>query len=197
MHKTDIVDQIVEILNIEIIIRDQTQTDQSIRLIPVPIHILGIDTIQMIDQETHRTIGTEIIPTIEMEANRLIEINDIKIDYEIFQITDQITKDLVITFIKTDHEIIHKIGMQTITIDRETTLNHLIEIKHVIQILKTNKEAKHQRQINQVQTTEETNSDPPGIDNTKTAEKQLNHISYDSTDSESDTENNFSQHDRS
>ena len=57
-HKTDIVDQTVETLNIEIIIHDQSQIDRTIRLIPVPIHILGIDTIQMIDQETHRTIDT-------------------------------------------------------------------------------------------------------------------------------------------
>ena len=48
---------------------------------------------------------------------------------------------------------------------------------------------KHQRQINQVQTTEETNSDPPGIDNTETTELQLNHINCESTDTESDTEN--------
>ena len=49
-HKTDIVDQIVEILNMEITIHDQIQTEQIIRLIPVPIHTLGINTIQMIDQ---------------------------------------------------------------------------------------------------------------------------------------------------
>ena len=52
-HKTDLVDQIVEIISIEVIIRDQTQTDQNIRLIPVPIYTLGIDTIPMIDQEIH------------------------------------------------------------------------------------------------------------------------------------------------
>ena len=48
---------------------------------------------------------------------------------------------------------------------------------------------KHQRQINQVQTTEETNLDPPGIDNIEKTELQLNHINCESTDSESDTEN--------
>ena len=52
--------------------------------------------------------------------------------------------------------------------------------------------AKHQRQINQVQTTEETNSDPPGIDKTETTELQLNHINCESSDSESDTENTIS-----
>ena len=87
----------------------------------------------MIDQEIHRTIVIEIIPTIETEATRITEINHIKtIDHEIIQITDQITKDLITTIIKIDHEKTHKIGIQTITIDKETTLNHLIEIIHVI-----------------------------------------------------------------
>ena len=48
---------------------------------------------------------------------------------------------------------------------------------------------KHQRQINQVQTIEETNLEPPGIDNTESTELQSNHINCESTDSESDTEN--------
>ena len=51
---------------------------------------------------------------------------------------------------------------------------------------------KHQRQINQVQTNEETTSDPPGIDNTENTELQLNHINCESTDSESDTDNTIS-----
>ena len=138
-HKTSIVDQIVEILNIEIIIRNQTQTDQIIRLIPIPIRTLGLDTIQLIDQKIHRTIDTEIIPTIETEAIRTIEISDIIINHEITQ-----TKDLIITIIKIDHSIIHKTGIQTMTIDKETTLNRLIEIIQVIQILKINIEAIHQ-----------------------------------------------------
>ena len=54
-HKTDIVDQIVEIISIERTIHVQVQTDQIIRLKPVPIHTLGIGTIPMIDQETPRT----------------------------------------------------------------------------------------------------------------------------------------------
>ena len=48
---------------------------------------------------------------------------------------------------------------------------------------------KHQRQINQVQTNEETTSDPPGIDNTENNEIQLNHINCESTNTESDTDN--------
>ena len=142
-HKSDIVDQIVKILSIQIIIH--TQTDQIIRLIPVSIHTLGIDTIPMIYQEAHRTMDIEIMPTIGIEATKIIEINDIKtIDHDIIQTTDQITKDLTTTIIRIDHEITHKLGTQIITIDKETTLNHLIGIIHVIPILKTNIEAIHQ-----------------------------------------------------
>ena len=49
-HKTDIVDQIVEVISVEITIRDQTQTEQNILLIPVFFHTLGKYTIPMIDQ---------------------------------------------------------------------------------------------------------------------------------------------------
>ena len=51
---------------------------------------------------------------------------------------------------------------------------------------------KHPRQINQVQTNEETTSDPPGIDKTQNNELQLNHINCESTDTESDTDNTIS-----
>ena len=99
----------------------------------------------MIGQENHRTKDTEIIPTKGIEATQIIEINDIKtIDHGIIQTTDPITKDLTTTIIKIDHEITHKIGTQIIIIYRETTLNHLIGIKQVIPILKTNIEAIHQ-----------------------------------------------------
>ena len=48
---------------------------------------------------------------------------------------------------------------------------------------------KHRRHINQVQTNEETTSDPPGIDDTGSNELQLNHINCESSDTESDTDN--------
>ena len=76
-HKIDIVDHTVQITITEIIIHDQTQTPRITRLIPVPIHTLGIDTIQMIEKETHHTIDTEIIPTIGTEVIQRIEINNI------------------------------------------------------------------------------------------------------------------------
>ena len=51
---------------------------------------------------------------------------------------------------------------------------------------------KHQRHINQVQSNEETTSDPPGIDDTGSNELQLNQINCGSSDTESDTENTIS-----
>ena len=51
---------------------------------------------------------------------------------------------------------------------------------------------KHQRHINQVQSNEETTSDPPGIDGTGNNELQLNQINCGSSDTESDTENTIS-----
>ena len=64
----------------------------------------------MINQETHRTIDIDIVPTIETEVIRIIEIKSITINLEIIKTTDQITKDPISTIIKIDHEIIHKIG---------------------------------------------------------------------------------------
>ena len=143
-HKIDIVDHTVKITIIEIFIHDQTQTDTITRLKPVPIHTLGIDTIQMIDQETHHTIDIEIIPTIEREVIQIIAINNITIDHEIIQKIVQITKDLIITINKIDYEKTHNIGIKTITVDKDTTLNQLIGITHGIQTLKTNIEVTHQ-----------------------------------------------------
>ena len=47
-------------------------------------------------------------------------------------------------------------------------------------------------EINQVQSNEETTSDPPGIDDTGNNELQLNQINCESSDTESDTENTIS-----
>ena len=43
-----------------------------------------------------------------------------------------------------------------------------------------------------MQTNEETKSDPPGIDDTRNNELQLNHINCESSDTENDTENTIS-----
>ena len=128
--KTDIVDHIVEIVNIEITIQDQIQTNLNYRLIPVPIQIQGIEVIQTIDLETLHTIDIEIIPTIGIETILTIEILHIKIiDHAIILTTDQNIID-----IKIDHATIHRTEIQAITIDKGTTLNHHIGITHVIKI---------------------------------------------------------------
>ena len=135
----------MELIIIETTIHDPTQTDHNIRLILILTQTLGLDTIQTIDQEIHLSVDTGNIPTTVIEATQIVEISDIKtIDREIIQTEDQNIKDLTTIFIKIDHEIIHKIETQTITIDKETILNHLIEIKHATLILKTNKEVNHQ-----------------------------------------------------
>ena len=51
---------------------------------------------------------------------------------------------------------------------------------------------KHQRQLNQVQSTADTQPDLPGIENNESPELQLNQINCESTDSESDRENTIS-----
>ena len=131
-HKTDIIDQTVEIVSIEITIQDQIQTDLIFRWIPVPIHILGLDIFQIIDLETLCVIETAIIPTIGMETIQMIEI-DIKIFIHVIILTtDQTIKDQIT--IKRDHAIVHRIEAQVITTDKETTPNHHIGITHIIRI---------------------------------------------------------------
>ena len=142
-HKIDIVDQIVKIISIEITIHDQIQTDQNF-LIPVPIQILGIDIIQTIDHEIHHTIETETIQKTEIEAIPIIEINVTKtIDQETIHTTDPIINERIIITTIIDHEIIHKIEIQTITISKRIILNLLIGIILATPIPNTNIEALH------------------------------------------------------
>ena len=79
------------------------------------------------------------------------------------------------TFIKKAHEITHKIGTQ-----RQRSYSQPSHRNNTRYLDSQNKcrrnTPKHRRQINQVQTTEETNSEHPGIDNTEKTELQLNHI---------------------
>ena len=135
--QTDIVDQKVKIVNIEITIQDQTQISLNFRLMSALIQILEIKIIQIIDLETLHIIEIEIIPTIGIETIQMIEILDIKVtDQAIILTTDQTITDQNITTIKIDHAIIHRTEIQVITIDKETTLSHHIGITHVIKIHK-------------------------------------------------------------
>ena len=111
-------------------------------MISVPIQILGIDTIQTIDHQTHHTIEKEIIQTIGTEVIQIIEINVTKtIDQETIHTTDLSINEPITTTIIIDHEINLKIGIQIITINKEIILILLIETIIAIPIPNTNIEA--------------------------------------------------------
>ena len=142
-HKIDTFEQIFEVINIEITIHDQTQTEEN-RLISVPIQTLGIDTIPTKDHEIHHTIETETILTKEIEAIQIIEISIIQTtNQEIIHTIDQIIKDSM-SIIKTDQETIHKRETQIITKSKEIIPNLLIGIITVTPYPKTDIEAIHQ-----------------------------------------------------
>ena len=124
-HKTDVVDQIVEIVNIEMTIQDQTQTNLKFRLMPVPIQTLQIEIIQIIDLETLHLIEIVSILIVGIISIQMNEVKDIKIiDHAIILTTDHVITDQNITTIKIDPAIIHRREIQVITIDKETTLSH-------------------------------------------------------------------------
>ena len=134
-HKTDIVDQIVEIVKIEITIQDQIQTNLNLCLMSVPIQMLEIEINQIIDLETLHIKEIEIIPATGIEIIQMTKILDIKItDHAIILTTDQTFIDQNITIIKINHAIIHRTEIQNKTTDNETALTHHIGITHVIKI---------------------------------------------------------------
>ena len=111
---------------------------------PVPIQNQGIDTIPIIDHETHHKTEIETIHTIEIEVILIIEIRIIQtMDQGRIHIIDQIITDQMIT-IKTDHKIIHRIETQVTIIDREIIPSHHIGIITAIPILNTDTEVAHQ-----------------------------------------------------
>ena len=73
-HKIDTFDQIAKRTSIETTIHNQIQTEQNF-LIPIPIQILGIDTIQMIDHVIHHTLEIETNQITETEVIQTTEIN--------------------------------------------------------------------------------------------------------------------------
>ena len=126
----------------------------------------------------------------ETETIQIIEKNSTQIiDHEIVQTIDQTT-----TIVTVNHVLTPEIEIITTQIEKEIILSHHTEITNNIQFHKKNYRSstpKHQRQMNQVQATEKTQSDPPAIDNTKNSELHLNHIYCQSTDDESETETCF------
>ena len=140
-HKIDIVDQIAKITSVETTIHDQIQTQQNF-LIPVPIQILVIDTIQTIDHVIHHTIEIETTQITEVEVIQTTEINVTKtIDQETIPTTDLIIEETIIITIN-GHETTHKIGILIITI-KEIIFNPLIETTIVTLIPDTNIEVTH------------------------------------------------------
>ena len=161
---------------------------------PVPNQTQGIDTIPLIIHETHHTTEIETNHIIEIEVIQTIEIKITRtIDQEIIHIIDQTITDQTI-IIKTDHKTIHKIEThynnryRNYSQSPHRNNNRYPDSKHRYR----SGTPKHRRHINQMQTNEETTSDPPGIDDTGSNELQLNQINCGSSDTESDTENTIS-----
>ena len=99
---------------------------------------------QTIDHETHHTTEIETIQTIGIEVIQIIQINVTKtVDQQIIQTSDPIIIEKITTTTILDHEIIHKIGIQTITISKGIILNLLIEMIIATPILNTIIEATH------------------------------------------------------
>ena len=89
LHKIIIIDQLVEIT-----IRDQIPMQHNLFLDPVPNQTQEINTIPIINHETHHTTEIETIHIIEIEVIRTIEIRITRtIDQEITHIIDQTITD--------------------------------------------------------------------------------------------------------
>ena len=111
---------------------------------PVPNQTQGIDTIPIINHETHHTTEIETIHIIKIEVIQTTEIKTIQtVDQGIIHIINQIITDQMI-IIKTDHEIIHKIETQVTIIDTEIIPSHHMGIITVIPILNIDTEVAHQ-----------------------------------------------------
>ena len=125
-------------------IQDQIPMQHNSFLDPVPNQIQGINTIPVINHETHHTTEIETIHIIEIEVIRTIEIRITRsIDQKIIHIIDQTITDQMI-IIKTDHETIHKIEIQVTIIDIEIIPSHHTEIITIIIILNIDTEIVHQ-----------------------------------------------------
>ena len=84
LHKIFKIDQIVEIT-----IRDQIQMQHNLFLDPIPNQTQEINTIPIINHETHHITEIETIHIIEIEVIRTIEIRITRtIDQEITRIID-------------------------------------------------------------------------------------------------------------
>ena len=111
---------------------------------PVPNQAQEINTIPIINHETHHTTEIETIQIIEIEVIRRIKMRITRtIDQEITRIIDQTIIDQM-TIIKTDHGTIHKNETQVIIINIEIIPSHHIGIITIIIILNIDTEVVHQ-----------------------------------------------------
>ena len=139
LQKIIIIDQIVEIT-----LRDQIQMQHNLFLDLIPNQTQEINSIPIINHETHHITEKETVHIIEIEVIRTIETRITrKIGQEITHITDQTITDQM-AIVKTDHGIIHKIEIQVIIINIENLLNHHIGITTIIIILSIDTEVVHQ-----------------------------------------------------
>ena len=158
---------------------------------PVPNQTQEINTIPIINHETHHTTEIETIHIIETEVIRTIEIRITRtIDQEITHIIDQTNTDQM-TIIKTDHGIIHKTEIQVIIINIEIIPSHHLGLITIIKILNIDTEVVHQN-VKDILIKYSQMKKPPGNDDTGSNELQLNQINCGSSDTESDTENTIS-----
>ena len=141
-HKIDIIDRIAKITKITI--HDQIPIQHNLFLDPVPNQTQGIDTIPIINHETHHTTEIETIHIIEIEIIQTIEIRITRtIGQKIIHIIDQTITDQTI-IIKTDHKLIHKIETQVKIIDTEVIPSHHTGIITVTLILNIDTGVAHQ-----------------------------------------------------
>ena len=142
LHKIIIIDRKAKITKITI--QDQIPMQHNLFLDPVPNQTQGIDTIPIINHETHHTTIVETVHIIEIEVIRTIEIKITRlIDQEIIHIIDQTITDQMI-IIKTNQKTIPKIETQVTIIDIEIIPSHHTGIITIIMILNIDTEVAHQ-----------------------------------------------------
>ena len=164
-------------------------------MIPVPIQILGIDTIQTIDHVIHHTKEIETnysnnrIRTYSNDRNQRYQ-NDRSRNNSYNRSNYQGNNNNYYNRSRNNSQNRNPNynNQRNYSQSPYRNNNRYPDSQHKYR----SNTPKHQRQINQVQTTEETTSDPSGIDNTESNELQLNHLNCESTDSESDTNNTIS-----
>ena len=151
-HKVDIVDQIVKIISIETTIHVQIQTEGNFHLIPIPIQILGIDTTQTIDHEIHHTIeiANNRNKSYSNNRNRRYQ-NRRSRNYSYNRSSYQRTNNKYYNRSRNNSQNRNpNYNNQQLNYSQPPDSQHQYR----------SNTPKHQRQINQVQATEETTSDP-------------------------------------